>query len=115
MSDIVRRSRTATLRRGKERGGPYELRYADVDGRRFRIDTRTSDAKIADLWKLKTLTVDIEFLAKRMVIESVMSIQSGDNPRIVEHKLSVFIEPKLRPYPPGPAAETAPPPLPPHH
>ena len=38
-----------------------------------------------------------EVLHKRMVIEGVMSIQSGDNPRIVEHKLSVFLEPSMRP------------------
>ena len=38
-----------------------------------------------------------ESLVKRMVIEGIMCIQSGDNPRIVEHKLSVFVEPKLRP------------------
>ena len=36
-------------------------------------------------------------LAKRMIIEGIMSIQSGDNPRIVEHKLSVFLSPKVRP------------------
>lgn len=38
-----------------------------------------------------------EQLAKRMIIEGIMSIQSGDNPRIVEHKLSVFLSPKVRP------------------
>lgn len=37
-----------------------------------------------------------ELLAKRMIIEGIMAIQSGDNPRIVEHKLSVFLAPKLR-------------------
>ena len=38
-----------------------------------------------------------EVLAKRMIIEGIMSIQSGDNPRIVETKLSVFLSPKFRP------------------
>jgi len=38
-----------------------------------------------------------EILAKRMIIEGIMSIQSGDNPRIVEHKLSVFLSPSSRP------------------
>ena len=38
-----------------------------------------------------------EALVKRMIIEGVMAIQSGDNPRIVEHKLSVFVAPRLRP------------------
>ena len=46
--------------------------------------------------KLKTYSGK-EQLAKRMIIEGIMSIQSGDNPRIVEHKLSVFLSPKLRP------------------
>ncbi|MFH1570564.1 MAG: motility protein A [Gemmatimonadota bacterium] len=46
--------------------------------------------------KLKTYSSK-EVLAKRMIIEGIMSIQSGDNPRIVEHKLSVFLAPKLRP------------------
>ena len=46
--------------------------------------------------KLKTYS-NKEVLAKRMIIEGIMSIQSGDNPRIVEHKLSVFLAPKMRP------------------
>ena len=29
-------------------------------------------------------------------MEGIMSIQSGDNPRIVEQKLNTFIAPKLR-------------------
>ena len=45
--------------------------------------------------KLKTIS-DKELLAKRMIIEGIMAIQSGDNPRIVEHKLSVFLSPKFR-------------------
>ena len=45
--------------------------------------------------KLKTIT-EKELLAKRMIIEGIMAIQSGDNPRIVEHKLSVFLSPKFR-------------------
>lgn len=38
-----------------------------------------------------------EILSKRMIIAGIMAIQSGDNPRIVEHKLSVFLAPKMRP------------------
>jgi chemotaxis protein MotA len=38
-----------------------------------------------------------ESLAKRLIIEGVMLIQSSDTPRIVEHKLSVFLPPKDRP------------------
>lgn len=37
-----------------------------------------------------------EILQKRMIMEGIMSIQSGDNPRIVEQKLNTFIAPKLR-------------------
>lgn len=37
-----------------------------------------------------------ESLQKRMIMEGIMSIQSGDNPRIVEQKLNVFIAPALR-------------------
>ena len=46
--------------------------------------------------KLRTYA-ERETLTKKMVIEAIMSIQSGDNPRIVEHKLSVFLQPKFRP------------------
>jgi hypothetical protein len=40
---------------------------------------------------------EMEALMKRLIIEAIMSIQSGNNPRIVEHKLSVFLEPAMRP------------------
>ena len=46
--------------------------------------------------KLKAYSTK-EVLSKQMIIEGIMSIQSGDNPRIVEHKLSVFLSPKFRP------------------
>lgn len=53
-----------------------------------------------------------EALVKRLIIEAVMCIQSGDNPRIVEHKLAVFLQPALRPSGGGSQgdAEAAPPP-----
>lgn len=38
-----------------------------------------------------------EALTWRMTVEGTRSIQSGDNPRIVEHKLAVFLAPALRP------------------
>ncbi|MBP7461649.1 MAG: MotA/TolQ/ExbB proton channel family protein [Candidatus Delongbacteria bacterium] len=37
-----------------------------------------------------------EIMIKELIIEGVMSIQSGDNPRIVEQKLKAFLEPKQR-------------------
>ena len=45
--------------------------------------------------KLKIYTGN-ELLVKRMIVEGIMAIQSGDNPRIVERKLSVFLSPKNR-------------------
>jgi chemotaxis protein MotA len=45
--------------------------------------------------KLKTRTQS-EVLVKEVIIEGILSIQSGDNPRIVEQKLKAFISPKLR-------------------
>jgi chemotaxis protein MotA len=45
--------------------------------------------------KLKTRSKQ-EVLVKQMVLEGVISIQSGDNHRIVEQKLKAFIAPKAR-------------------
>ena len=38
----------------------------------------------------------IKLLTKEVIIEGILSIQSGDNPRIVEQKLKAFISPALR-------------------
>ena len=54
-----------------------------------------------------------ESLVKKMMTEAVMAIQSGDNPRIIEHKLAAFMAPKNRPRDPHPALP--PPPPPPDH
>jgi chemotaxis protein MotA len=45
--------------------------------------------------KLKTRSKQ-EILVKQMVLEGVISIQSGDNHRIVEQKLKAFIAPNAR-------------------
>ncbi|MCC6486801.1 MAG: MotA/TolQ/ExbB proton channel family protein [Candidatus Hydrogenedentes bacterium] len=45
--------------------------------------------------KLKVRTSN-ELLIKEVIIEGILSIQSGDNPRIVEQKLKSFIAPALR-------------------
>ena len=45
--------------------------------------------------KLKTRSKQ-ELLIKQMVLEGVISIQSGDNHRIVEQKLKAFIAPRAR-------------------
>jgi chemotaxis protein MotA len=45
--------------------------------------------------KLKTRSKQ-EILFKQMVLEGVISIQSGDNHRVVEQKLKAFVAPKAR-------------------
>ncbi|MBD3420590.1 MAG: motility protein A [Chitinivibrionales bacterium] len=45
--------------------------------------------------KLKSYSAK-EILIKELMLEGIMSLQSGDNPRIVEQKLTAFIEPSLR-------------------
>jgi len=45
--------------------------------------------------KLKVRTAN-EILTKEIVIEGILSIQSGDNPRIVEQKLKSFVSPAVR-------------------
>ncbi len=46
--------------------------------------------------KLKVKSQD-EILVKEVAIEGVMSIQAGDNPRILEQKLLAFLPPNIRP------------------
>ena len=48
---------------------------------------------IAD--KLKDRDRD-EALVKEIIIEGILSIQQGDNPRILEQKLAAFIAPENR-------------------
>jgi len=45
--------------------------------------------------KLKVRT-RMEMLVKEVIIEGILSIQSGDNPRVVEQKLMAFIPPSMR-------------------
>ena len=45
--------------------------------------------------KLKEYNAD-EILVKTIMLEGIMSLQSGDNPRIVEQKLASFIDPATR-------------------
>lgn len=51
---------------------------------------------IADKLKLRSKE---EMLMKQIIIKGVMSIQSGDNPRIVEQKLKTFLPPSFRDEP----------------
>ena len=45
--------------------------------------------------KLKVYTAN-ELLMKEITIEGILSIQSGDNPRVVEQKLKAFVSPAMR-------------------
>ncbi len=45
--------------------------------------------------KLKVRT-SLELLQKEITIEGILSIQSGDNPRVVEQKLKAFVSPSIR-------------------
>ncbi len=51
------------------------------------------------LFKKLMIRSEDEVHVKEMIIRGVLAIQSGDNPRIVEQKLRIFLEPKER----GPA------------
>lgn len=45
--------------------------------------------------KLRVRT-GMELLGKEIIIEGILSIQSGDNPRVVEQKLKAFVSPAIR-------------------
>jgi len=45
--------------------------------------------------KLKTRSAD-EIMMKQLLISGILSVQSGDNPRILEQKLHSFISPGER-------------------
>jgi chemotaxis protein MotA len=45
--------------------------------------------------KLKTRSGE-EILVKELVLEGVVSISTGENPRILEQKLHAFLAPRLR-------------------
>ena len=46
--------------------------------------------------RLKQLSEE-ELHARAMIVEGILSIQAGDNPRVVQEKLITFVPPKLRP------------------
>ncbi|MBT5830321.1 MAG: hypothetical protein HOH77_09025 [Candidatus Latescibacteria bacterium] len=68
-------------------------------------------------WKAVALS-NTEVLHRRMMMEGIMSIQAGDNPRIIEHKLNMFIAPTKRvqsrktPEPKAPQTSSTPTPEP---
>lgn len=65
----------ASIRRRKDLGNKFELTYNDVDGRRHRINTNTTDSKIATIWKKKA--EELVSLAKLGVIEKVGRLTRG--------------------------------------
>jgi len=48
-----------------------------------------------------------EIFLKEIMIEGILSVQAGDNPRIVEEKLKAFLSPRLRTRPEKQGAEAA--------
>jgi chemotaxis protein MotA len=38
-----------------------------------------------------------ELVAKEIIVRGILSIQSGENPRVIDQKLQTFLPPKLRP------------------
>jgi len=56
--------------------------------------------------KLKIFSND-EMLVKEVLIEGILSIQAGDNPRVIEEKLKSFLSPVLRNEKADPAAAAA--------
>jgi chemotaxis protein MotA len=46
--------------------------------------------------RLKQMSAE-ELHAREMTVEGILSIQSGDNPRVVQEKLITFVPPSLRP------------------
>jgi len=50
--------------------------------------------------KLKARSAD-EVLIREVMVEGILAIQAGDNPRIVEEKLKAFLAPQLRDTLPG--------------
>jgi chemotaxis protein MotA len=45
--------------------------------------------------KLGVLTKQ-ELRAKEIILRGILSIQSGENPRVIDQKLKTFLPPKLR-------------------
>jgi len=45
--------------------------------------------------KLRTRSEE-EVISKELMLEGILSISAGDNPRILEAKLHAFLEPKMR-------------------
>jgi chemotaxis protein MotA len=37
-----------------------------------------------------------EYLLKSLIVEGVLSITAGENPRVIEHKLHAFLSPRMR-------------------
>jgi integrase len=65
----IKEKEMASLRRRANRGGKFELGYYDVDGERYRVDTGTTDRRVADLWLAKV--TELLSLARLGHIEKV--------------------------------------------
>jgi chemotaxis protein MotA len=56
--------------------------------------------------KLKNRSAS-EILMRDIMLEGILAIQAGDNPRVVEEKLKAFLDPKQRKAMAGDKAEAA--------
>ena len=56
---------------------------------RNKTPTATGSARVANN--------AIEMQSKEIMIEGLLSIQAGENPRVIEEKLKSFLSPKERP------------------
>lgn len=43
-----------------------------------------------------TINNDVEIMIKEVTVEGLLSIQAGENPRVIEEKLKSFLSPKMR-------------------
>ena len=85
----------AHLSIGQESAAVGECVHLDVDD--LILGSHRSHGEIlAKCLSAVTKRNDEELLYKTIIIKGVMSIQSGDNPRIVEQKLKTFLPPGQR-------------------
>lgn len=43
-----------------------------------------------------TVNNNVEIMIKEVTVEGLLSIQAGENPRVIEEKLKSFLSPKMR-------------------
>jgi|GEM_PF-2369087 integrase/recombinase XerD len=82
-----------TINPRPDRGGKYQLRYQDVDGAYYRIDTGTTDVKVARVWlteaekRLSLAKIGQTGKVGKITIHDVMGISRRDQAAV---KMSVY-------------------------